>query len=690
MEKRDFDHEKAFLDGYFSLHPETSVTLLLFSNTIWGKEQFEVGAGNWSDLESKLREVQYDGATSYADLSAYCGSNEVLLFTDGSQNLDDTAPVFSGKLTIINSLGTYDKAGLNLLTLLNNAELLNLSTRVSSAKEDKFRSYYGKIYGEYADASGMTIRIAGRDSIEVHPDAGGSYKIQALPGEVMILEMNEIPAARQSLGPEENINIWVEDSGEIRLEEVVVTERRRESSDDQQNTAYGSQKKEGIGYDVQSISDEKISDASTEATDALLGKFSGVRMGQDDQLTQVEIRSKWSILSNNYGLVVIDGVPMSKANSSFYASGSNVQTARFIDPKNIASITVLKGLAATNRYGSLGASGVILITTKTASFTGGTKNKDLALLKDNLYDGRIRVPQAALAIEYLKALKSAKNVGDAYKQYLNQRSSYKVTVAYFLDVYDYFKEAAPGLALRILTNILEKENASLPELKGLLFKAEKVGATELEMKTAERILEKFPGRIDSYLALAMAQKHAGNYQASLNLLIDMSQGGLYGNLDFSPLKKTLDREISNLVFLRKDELDLSKLPQQYRKSIRYNARIVFEWSQPQAAFSLQFVNPQKRFFSWEHGAGADSQRMRRELEQGFSREEFEIFGDGVQGEWIVNATYSGNGEATDSSPLFLRCRVVYNFGKPGQQEEEFLLRFQDNGSELQVAKCLLE
>ena len=62
-------------------------------------------------------------------------------------------------------------------------------------------------------------------------------------------------------------------------------------------------------------------------------------------------------------------------------SSGNTGSSRFldIDPNNIASVEVLKGLAATTLYGTLGKNGVILITTKAGACTVGTKKNEITV-----------------------------------------------------------------------------------------------------------------------------------------------------------------------------------------------------------------------------------------------------------------------------------------------------------------------
>lgn len=692
MQNRDFALDREYLQRYFTSHPNTMVTLLLFSNTVWSKEQFRVESGKWETLENRLKLVRYDGATFYPDLPGYCQGSEILLFTDGHQNMATATPVFNGSLITVNSSRSYDQANLNLLSIINDGELQNLQGRQTGIAADtiiNLQRYFGKIYGTYTDLEGVRIRIAGDNASETKPTAEGTYSIDAIPGDTLEFTANGRQSARRTLGEYSNIDVWLEDSGGIRLDEVVVSEKLQEPKKDV-ITALGKKAEDGVGYAVESIDDKAIDNVNTTAASATQGKFSGVQLGQNDDLSQVQIRPKTSILSNNYGLIVLDGVPMPKSNSSFYNIGSPIQNTDFIDPKNIASITVLKSLAATNRYGSMGANGAILITTKTATFAGPTKIKDLALRTDNVYEGKISVSNKSLTTPYLKELKEGKNVAEAYEIYLEQRERYKDQPAYYVDLSEYFREASPVLSMRILSNILEMERPSLIELKSLLYKAKELGLAPLQLQTANRIMEDYPGSIQSYLDFALAQRDAGNYQAALNMLLAMQQGTANENLDFTGLGKTIGRELRNLLSQQQAVLDLGKVPAEFKNNIRFNARLIFEWSKPDAQFSLQFVNPQKRFFTWDHTALADSRRIRDETEQGYSLEEFEIFGEGVAGNWIINVMYEGNMIATDTTPVFLHCRTEKNFGKPGQTAEDFVVRLHEPGSTIQIGQLKIE
>ena len=338
MQERGMEVEFQFLEDYFSKHPEAEVTLLLFSNTIVGKESFQVTSGQWGLVKERLTQVTYDGATSYSDLSELAGQGDILLFTDGNQNTNSTSPIFQGQLYVINSKSDFNQANLNLLTILNNGTLVNLVDPQSQSNA-ALRQYYGKVQGSQIANRQVEISIKDRLGSGTRPEADGSYRLDAEVGEVMVVTTAGGKVVEKVLGENENIDIWLGGIDKIKLEEIVVTGVQEEPVREK-ITADGPKNEDKIGYAVQSISDEDISDISVTVNNAAQGKFSGVRLGQNDDLSQAILRPSNSILGTNYGLIVLDGVPLRRSDSFT----GEIQSTEFIDPQNIANITVLKRL----------------------------------------------------------------------------------------------------------------------------------------------------------------------------------------------------------------------------------------------------------------------------------------------------------------------------------------------------------
>jgi TonB-dependent SusC/RagA subfamily outer membrane receptor len=685
MKDRDINKEYYFLDAYFKTIRNANVTLLTFSNQLISKYDIAVTSGNWSGIKEKLSAVNYDGATSYEELVAYAGNGEVLLFTDGKQNTGGSSPSFEGELYIVNSNKDFDRASLNLLSIVNNGNLVNLLDKSDAkASKENQKKYSGTIYSGTSGLPSANIYVKGFEAEQVKSDDQGNFKINGAVGDTLVVSYGN-KMTEHTLDDNLAINFSFEDSG-IQLEEVVLIEKVPEQ-EEEVTTAYGKENKDKIGYAVQSISDEDIGSVSTTANNAIQGKFSGVSLGQNEDLSQVKMRPSNSILGNNYGLIVIDGVPTERSNSG---TGNIVDTS-FIDPQNIANITVLKGLSATNRYGSQGANGVLLITTKTATIDGPRKQKkDLARLTNNIYEGKIKVNSKILVTPYLKELKKGKNLQEAYNLYLNQRNRYWNTSEYFLDVYGFFYASNQEIAERILSNILEKKDAKYEELRGMFLKSVESGNHTMALLAANKMLEAFPNKIQSYFDVAIANKNSGNYQSALNMFNSIANGTANAKLDFASLEKVVGTEIRNLINKERKNIDFKKVNQKYLNNLTYNARLILDWNNPDAEFVVQFVNPQKRFFNWEHTNTSDRKRILDELQHGFANEQFEIVGSETIGDWILNVTYLGNRTSGNKTPTFLKCTVQYNFGKFNQTSEEHLVRLQDTDDEQQLAKFTVQ
>ncbi|MCZ4244547.1 SusC/RagA family TonB-linked outer membrane protein [Pedobacter punctiformis] len=140
-------------------------------------------------------------------------------------------------------------------------------------------------------------------------------------------------------------------------------------------TALGiTRKKNELPYSAQEVKAEEITRTrDNNLVNSLGGKVAGLDIKRSNAMggsTNVVIRGFKSISGNNQALFIVDGVPVSNANTNT----ANQQAGRAgydfgnaaadINPDDVASMTVLKGAAATALYGSRAANGVIIITTK--------------------------------------------------------------------------------------------------------------------------------------------------------------------------------------------------------------------------------------------------------------------------------------------------------------------------------------
>ncbi len=146
---------------------------------------------------------------------------------------------------------------------------------------------------------------------------------------------------------------------------------------------YGGVKKSDLTGAVTSVTEKNFNGGVVVAPEQLIqGRAAGVQItnsnGGPGAGINVRIRGTSSIRSNNNPLFVVDGVPITADNSTGGGSGGNLGSSaarnplNFLNPNDIASIDILKDASATAIYGSRGANGVVIITTKKGSAGKGT------------------------------------------------------------------------------------------------------------------------------------------------------------------------------------------------------------------------------------------------------------------------------------------------------------------------------
>ena len=234
-----------------------------------------------------------------------------------------------------------------------------LLVQVSFAQE---KTISGTVSDDSGALPGVSVVVEGT-SKGVETDFDGNYSIKANQGDVLTFSYLGYATSKETVGTENTINVTLQEGSEM-LEEITI--------------GLGISKTEkAIGYAVQKVSGENINKAKEpNLVNSLQGRVAGVQIqGSPSTMggaSRITIRGSNSFLGNNQPLFIVDGVPISNAEYSTssqqrgFGGGSYDygNAASDIDPSNVESMSVLKGAAATAVYGSRGANGVILITTK--------------------------------------------------------------------------------------------------------------------------------------------------------------------------------------------------------------------------------------------------------------------------------------------------------------------------------------
>ncbi len=208
---------------------------------------------------------------------------------------------------------------------------------------------------------GITVQVRGTNTA-TSTNAAGEFTIKSSGGnEVLVFTGVGFKEQTLRLGNQLEVTVIMQSETQT-LEQVVVTALGIERS------------RNSLPYAAQQIDGAQVSETRTgNAASSLSGKISGLQIQQGNGIggsTNVLIRGIKSLTGNNQALFVVDGVPLNNSitNSSNQMTGRGGfdygNAAADINPDEIASISVLKGAAASALYGSRAANGVIVITTK--------------------------------------------------------------------------------------------------------------------------------------------------------------------------------------------------------------------------------------------------------------------------------------------------------------------------------------
>lgn len=285
----------------------------------------------------------------------------------------------------------------NLMKTLNRKQLmflclfLNFFLCFGSAFAESLQSR--KVTGTVSDSKGETI-IGANVSVKgtttgTYTGADGGFTIEVPNAKAtLVVTFLGYSPAEVVVGSQTYLKVVLQDNDKVLSEVVVV--------------GYGTQKKESLTGSLQTIKSDKLVDITTpNAANLLSGKAPGVFVapgsGQPGSEAAIVIRGKSTVNGSTAPLWVIDGVIV----------GSD---AGALNPADIESVTILKDAASTAIYGSQGANGVILVTTKKAKAQKMTITASAKVGFSNLNNGNLEVMNGAELYDYYKSFSNAEDI----------------------------------------------------------------------------------------------------------------------------------------------------------------------------------------------------------------------------------------------------------------------------------------
>lgn len=245
----------------------------------------------------------------------------------------------------------------------------------------------GNVSSDEGPMPGVTVSLAENPAMSVSTDANGNFSIQAKEGQVLWFTTVGFNRA-EKIATATPMNVFLTSSFES-LEEVVVV-------------GYGTQKKESLTGALSTLKGDDLRDiTSASVEDMLNGKAAGVYVspgsGKPGARGAVVIRGQATLSGTTSPLWVIDGV--------IVGSG-----AGDLNPDDIESMTILKDAASTAIYGSQGANGVVVVTTKNPRAQKTTVTLSSKIGFNELYNGNMQVMNGSELYDYFNSFANPEQI----------------------------------------------------------------------------------------------------------------------------------------------------------------------------------------------------------------------------------------------------------------------------------------
>ena len=528
----------------------------------------------------------------------------------------------------------------------------------------------------------VNVRIVGKNS-GVVTNPKGEYSITANVGE--IIQFSHVSYATVSIVVEDvtevlNIEMVLQEN---ELDEVVInadtklgaTAERAKKADSKFNSSMGTFDPKTSGNAISYIDGNEKTAGARDILDILNGKVAGIRVNRETN--EVFMRSTGSVNTDLPPIWDVDGVVVTYIPN--------------IPPDDVEDIYLLKSLAATNRYGSQGRGGVIVVRTRTGNFSASQAGKNEKIAEQYRNQDRYNNDASQLALAslndnpYADGLEAFNSKQKAYIHYeeklKNSLPSYADHIAIAQKFVTYFNDLT--LATDIFKQLMDTHGNNPEILKAIAYHLQTIGQKKDAIEAYERTFKLRPKYAQSYRDLANAYMENDQFKKSWRLYMSFLMQG--HDLSGEGIGELIYNEMEWLYFSRNNQTEIKENFVPKSKDLfefRNDVRMIVEWNTSEAEFDLEFVSPDLRSYVFDHSVSGNQDLITEEKQKGYSSKEFFIdeIGDG---EWLVNFTYKGNKKP---EPTYFKITTFYNWGKAEQSKEVSVYRFQNERNKIQLKK----
>lgn len=308
---------------------------------------------------------------------------------------------------------------------------------------------------------------------------------------------------------------------------------------------------------------------------------------------------------------------------------------------DIDTVDVLKDASRISAYGSKGANGVIIITTKKQSSNSGvvqTKSWN----PDRLY---------------LKALASAPKEKQ-YDLYLDLRKAQERNPSFYFDVAHFFyNQGDLKKALLIISNIadLGLENHQL--YKTLTYTLRQWKDYNDAVFTAKQVVKWREHEPQSFRDYALTLEDAGKYQEAFDELIKALEVNYYGEMSgqYEGVEDIVLMDINRMITAHSG-IKTAKLDKKYLAKMPVDIRIIMNWNQMDVDLDLHVIEPTNEECYYSHTSTQIGGRFSKDFTEGYGPEQY-IIRNAVKGKYQIKTNFFGETTLTENGPATLMVEI---------------------------------
>lgn len=699
--KRNCLAEIAFLRGYIEKLDNPAITLIPFCNELFEAKQFSGSTeAIMTGILNYIQECSFDGATNLGyDFAALYPADEVLIFTDGIGNWDDS--LAKGKIAVrrpegqqpvvntINSSAFADHAWMNNTARLNGGVYINLYSTVNAANdslnekwnfENELKSItqepYRLIRTEY-DASAIEDVFPIDGSI-AGPDFSISGKLRRKQGIVTLYfgHGNSI---------EQTVKLEVSTSNGIYADNVA--RQWASSKIDALNHDYEANRNEILELskqygivtkDTSLIVLDSVQDYvryNIVPPEELKAEYNRIVSQQSKPAKPVEtaipqtvftkfeeFRKWWNTDKNEFKKKKPgkNGEPIPVPRPPIIQQNELSQADDFADTMEIESVQEERAPRASGRMQlNRQMESTVTRSAKSSASAPAAKAQAIQLQAWN--------PDS----EYLSMLKRAPTAS-MYKTYLELKKKYEMSPAFYMETSDYFaEEGLTNESIRILSNLAELELENSDILRALGNKLIEHSLYELAVPVFEKLVKIRSEIPQFYRDLGMAYYHAGFTQKAVDTLYSVAYKKWDGR--FAEVQQIALNDMNAIIAAEDSKVDLSAIDKNLLQNFDMDVRIVLTWNTDNCDVDLWVTDADGEKCFYGNKLTANGGRMSRDFTQGYGPEEFCIR-KAPDGRLKIETNYYGNHQQKLLQPVTVQAEVYTNFGRQNQKRQVLTLQ----------------